>query len=154
MARPGRKLALTREIADRILAFCREEGVAPFLSIAALRAGVNKHTAWEWLNADYVGDYPVVDYFRTEYGKIKGEFLARITREIQHGDQDREGTRQKAWLLTCLEREDFDLRREAKAMTDKRPPPTEPAGAHDSPTVAAAADDLGTPEVANGPKVH
>jgi hypothetical protein len=152
-----KRLTLTRELADEILGYLAD-GSAPFISIAAERAGVPRATGKAWLSDENMDYHEVLEYFRLHARKTRGTYMANLSREIQAATKENaEAARQKAWILTCLDQETFNLKRSEKTpkeAPDRRPSAQSAPPAADSPEVKEAENDLATPELATAPKVH
>lgn len=146
MAKPGRKLALTPALAKKITDFL-SDGSAPFLALAAERAGISRNTAQAWVEyGDSHDDCPLRASFAQDVRRIRAEFMAQLSRDIQAADRNTsEAARQKQWLLQRLDQENFYLA--TKDYKKEQPQAAPPVPENTSPeAMKKVEEDLAKPE--------
>lgn len=143
MAKPGRKLTLTPALAQKILARLEED--IPFIALAAEACGVNRKTAHQWLEyAEQDNEpCPVRDHFAREVRRIRADWALKIAKELLSADRNTaEAARQKQWLLSRLDKDLFEMTREA----GRRVPPEPVPAPVPAPMTKNTEEDLANPE--------
>lgn len=127
-AKTGRFLStFTRALGERILKELAD-GSAPFISLAAERAGVNRNTCHTWVRTGDLGHDEDRAWFAREVRRIRAEWIGRIQREIMEaGREDQYAAKAKTWLLERVDRDLFDITRVHLAKNERtKTKPLEP----------------------------
>lgn len=112
----GRKLrhTITREAVNAVLANL-SDGSAPFIALAAERAGLNRNTVKDWIAQAERSETTneLCHELAREVRRIRAEWMARVTRDMQAScGEDKlahHSMKQKAWLMERVDRDLFDI---------------------------------------------
>jgi len=136
------------DVAKRVLAILAD-GSPPFLTIAAQRASYPEKLVEWWVRAgseEYADPDDEQTAFALEVRRIQAEYIAERSRELTAmSSEDKNATeraRRVTWILSCLNRNVFDL---------SRPPKEAPKGDTTKPNAQRSAkevaEDLANPDL-------
>lgn len=146
MTKPTR--SFRPDVAARVLAIL-EDGTPPFLTVAARRASFPEKIVEGWVRygaEEYADPDEPQTAFALEVKRVQAEYMAEQTKWLcvlpDESKNTSERARKVAWVLSCLDRNVFDL---------SRPPREAPKGETNKPAHKAAprdvAKELETPEL-------